>query len=215
MRKTRFLFVALFVGLILFSNISFARFVSVDPLANKYPSISPYVYCKNNPMSNVDLNGDSVTVVQDVEIGPLAPEVQEYEKARAELMSTQEGATLVQEVESNEHANTIDLEGKALDPNSKNPVDPNRVTVASNSEGRKAMNGQGTKAHMQFIPNPSPPVKVGGKVQGTTIRLGHELSHMNHINKGIAAPDKTVEQRNAVKQENIIRKQLGLPTRKQ
>jgi len=37
------------------------RFTSVDPLAEKYYSISPYAYCAGNPVNAIDLKGDSVT----------------------------------------------------------------------------------------------------------------------------------------------------------
>ena len=33
-------------------------FLSVDPMANKYPNISPYAYCAWNPMKLVDPNGE-------------------------------------------------------------------------------------------------------------------------------------------------------------
>jgi RHS repeat-associated protein len=33
------------------------RFTSVDPLAGKYPYNSPYVFCHNNPITYIDLNG--------------------------------------------------------------------------------------------------------------------------------------------------------------
>ncbi len=33
------------------------RFTTVDPLAEKYYSISPYVYCSNNPILRIDPNG--------------------------------------------------------------------------------------------------------------------------------------------------------------
>jgi RHS repeat-associated protein len=35
-----------------------SRFTTIDPLAEKYPSISPYVYCKGNPINRVDLDGN-------------------------------------------------------------------------------------------------------------------------------------------------------------
>ena len=35
------------------------RFMTVDPLAEKYYSTSPYVYCANSPSNNVDLDGKS------------------------------------------------------------------------------------------------------------------------------------------------------------
>ena len=34
--------------------------LSVDPMSGKYPSLSPYVYCADNPVRCVDPNGDSI-----------------------------------------------------------------------------------------------------------------------------------------------------------
>jgi hypothetical protein len=34
-----------------------SRWLSIDPLASKYPSISPYVFCNNNPIRNLDPDG--------------------------------------------------------------------------------------------------------------------------------------------------------------
>ncbi|MFZ4455216.1 MAG: DUF6443 domain-containing protein [Bacteroidales bacterium] len=39
------------------------RFSTVDPLAEKYYSISPYVYCTNNPVNAIDNNGKDVLFV--------------------------------------------------------------------------------------------------------------------------------------------------------
>ena len=36
-----------------------SRFLTVDPLAEKYPWLSPYVYCNNNPVRYVDTDGRS------------------------------------------------------------------------------------------------------------------------------------------------------------
>jgi len=36
------------------------RFMSVDPLAGKYPGVSPYAYCLNNPVKYVDPDGRDV-----------------------------------------------------------------------------------------------------------------------------------------------------------
>ena len=41
------------------------RFTTPDPLALSYPSLSPYAYCANNPVNNVDLDGQN-----DFEIFP-------------------------------------------------------------------------------------------------------------------------------------------------
>ena len=37
--------------------------LSVDPMAAKYPSLSPYVYCADNPVKLVDPNGEEVILV--------------------------------------------------------------------------------------------------------------------------------------------------------
>ena len=39
--------------------------LSVDPMAAKYPSLSPYTYCANNPVKLVDPNGEDVVVPND------------------------------------------------------------------------------------------------------------------------------------------------------
>lgn len=33
-----------------------------DPMAEKYYNVSPYVYCENNPINAIDINGDSITM---------------------------------------------------------------------------------------------------------------------------------------------------------
>jgi uncharacterized protein RhaS with RHS repeats len=42
-----------------------ARWISVDPLANKYPGWSPYNYTKCNPLVNIDPHGDSLVALSD------------------------------------------------------------------------------------------------------------------------------------------------------
>jgi RHS repeat-associated protein len=36
--------------------------ISVDPMADKYPSLSPYAYCMNNPINLIDPNGMEIDV---------------------------------------------------------------------------------------------------------------------------------------------------------
>ena len=39
--------------------------MSVDPMSDKYPSISPYAYCAWNPVKFVDPQGDTIAVGMD------------------------------------------------------------------------------------------------------------------------------------------------------
>jgi len=39
--------------------------LSVDPQASKYPSLSPYVYCANNPIKLVDPNGEDIWEIDE------------------------------------------------------------------------------------------------------------------------------------------------------
>ena len=36
--------------------------LSVDPMSDKYPSLSPYVYCANNPIKLVDPDGEEIVI---------------------------------------------------------------------------------------------------------------------------------------------------------
>ena len=39
--------------------------LSVDPMSGKYPSLSPYVYCANNPIKLVDPNGEDIWEIDE------------------------------------------------------------------------------------------------------------------------------------------------------
>jgi len=43
-------------------NSTASRWYSIDPLAEKYPSISPYAFCANNPIHFVDPDGSKITI---------------------------------------------------------------------------------------------------------------------------------------------------------
>ena len=46
-------------------NSAYSIWMSVDPMSDKYPNMSPYAYCGNNPVKCVDPRGE--------EIGPIWP----------------------------------------------------------------------------------------------------------------------------------------------
>ena len=50
----------------------FSIWLSVDPMLDKYPSLSPYVYCANNPIKLVDPNGEEISTHTDKDGNVLA-----------------------------------------------------------------------------------------------------------------------------------------------
>ncbi|MFV0530908.1 MAG: RHS repeat-associated core domain-containing protein [Flavobacteriales bacterium] len=44
-------------------NPRISLWLSVDPLAEKYPNISPYAYVVNNPVNYIDSDGRDVIIV--------------------------------------------------------------------------------------------------------------------------------------------------------
>ena len=59
--------------------------LSVDPLADKYPSISPYAYCVWNPVKLVDPNGR--------EIDPSC--IDEWDQCKNEIEKKRTGASII------------------------------------------------------------------------------------------------------------------------
>ncbi|MCL1937500.1 MAG: hypothetical protein FWF52_03775 [Candidatus Azobacteroides sp.] len=45
-----------------------SRFMTIDPVAEKYPELSPYVYCRNNPVRYIDPDGRDVKPAGVVEL---------------------------------------------------------------------------------------------------------------------------------------------------
>ena len=46
-------------------NSSYSIWLSVDPMSDKYPSLSPYAYCADNPVKLVDVDGEEVYIFGD------------------------------------------------------------------------------------------------------------------------------------------------------
>ena len=44
-------------------NSDYSIWLSVDPMSDRYPSISPYAYCANNPIKLVDPSGEEIVIV--------------------------------------------------------------------------------------------------------------------------------------------------------
>ena len=130
------------------------RWLSMDPLAEKYYSISPYVFCNNNPVNYVDLDGMRIVITnnsieyqwKEVEgVWGFYDEDNNQIKNNlfvdmassylSELMATNTGSSLVQELV--EHSESIYIGG------GKNVYDSSTKTVGFNSIHVKSVTVEG------------------------------------------------------------------------
>ena len=72
-----------------FLHTRFGRFTTIDPLAEKYPDISPYAYCNGNPVNYVDPDGKYFEGVNDKR----ALRMQRKLERRAQKLSKKAGRT--------------------------------------------------------------------------------------------------------------------------
>jgi len=136
------------------------RWLSVDPAAGKYPSLSPYVYCNNNPMIFIDAHGDSVAIRDNVSLEALrkalTPEDAKY------IKTNNRGMIIVEELAK---ANSSDENLKAL----KELVTSEKVYEVSSGKGFYYKGEDGKIHYLSF----------GGKANGTEGFTGYTLAPDN------------------------------------
>jgi RHS repeat-associated protein len=64
--------------------------LSVDPMSDKYPSLSSYTYCANNPIKLVDPNGEEMTKFEDAN-GNLIKQIDDGSNAVFQQVGTGRG----------------------------------------------------------------------------------------------------------------------------
>ena len=199
--------------------------LSVDPMSDKYPSLSPYVYCADTPVKLVDPNGEEIIIEwrgqrcyylegklytdKEFKNEYIAEEGSFFHKtqnALNKIAGTKTGNTLVNGLANDTEfkVKIIEAEDSGFTPitQSRDPHNDANAVVGWNTSGG-------------LVPT------LGGMLQNGVISLAHELCHsydyMNNTFSIENGPggygDIMVCDWKAVYHENQIRQELGLPLR--
>ena len=190
-------------------DTALGRFMTNDRFAEKYYSMSPYQYGANNPVNNIDVNGD--TIVVNPNPNGLIDNVRiffgfdtKYQKdVKADLQQLKkddkETGEMIIELEKskNVHSITRTKRGK------------------SNSSGFDREKAKKDIPQGSII-NYDPDVKtdINGNHRTPRIGLSHELQHSSDVDKGIMSYENIgngipMREIRAINTENKIRKRTG------
>ena len=190
-------------------DAALGRFTTNDRFAEKYYSMSPYQYGANNPVNNIDVNGDTIVVnpnpnglIDNVRIffgfdtkyqKDVKADLQQLKKDDKEI-----GETIIElEKSKNVHSITRTKRGK------------------SNSSGFDREKAKKDIPQGSII-NYDPDVKtdINGNHRTPRIGLSHELQHSSDVDKGIMSYENIgngipMREIRAINTENKIRKRTG------
>lgn len=133
--------------------------LSVDPLSDKYPSVSPYAYCGWNPVKYVDPDGEEITITGEDGVSVTYIPGEKYEGDDSfmrkmwsqldKIYNTKSGGIVLDEL--------VNDDGKAFNVNSQQTKGPNGLDVRGYVFGERLL-------------------RMGGEDQGAEI-LAHEFFH--------------------------------------
>ena len=195
--------------------------LSVDPMSAKYPSLSPYVYCANNPVKLVDPNGEEIYVgeytynngqLYDKDGKRFTPISDSFEEKALQslntLKGTKQGSELMAPFEG-ETGKDVIIKEASNNPHTPGKVQVNDYVYSHDNVFKSATiywDPEGVQLFKTLEPN-------------ATTDLGHEFSHAYDMAKGVKYPTGNYDNcpRNewqAVYRENMIREELGVPYRR-
>ena len=144
--------------------------LSVDPLSDKYPTLSPYTYCANNPIMMVDPDGNTFTLYskgQEIQYTLGMPVPENASKDMADMING------LNYLYNNPQGNSNYVEEIS---NSDQNVFFECIESGSSTYS-------GTMKHLKWN-NKEADVFSDGGVQSAIIGLAHEIKHTNESVKG-------------------------------
>jgi RHS repeat-associated protein len=153
------------------------RFTTVDPLAEKYPSVSPYVYSLNNPLKYIDPNGLDVWEINNQ--GEIVNQIEDKTQDAFYLVSKDADGnyqrTYTTDDEGNKQYNSISFEYGTV-----TSVKEERVNTDAGEQTLTMFNVKGDDKATQlfeFMANP----EVTTKVEWSHDKIGTEKSEKNIV----------------------------------
>ena len=189
------------------------HWLSVDPLSDKYPGISPYAYCGWNPINYVDPNGKKIEVAGSLIscfLGKIGIDNFQGKTYRAldRLRNIDPNIRdMISQLEASATVYTIKPTTQRPDNGIGNAYDPKTNTIYFDPDNVKRKNGE---------------------IRDPIVGLAHELGHAeddnngkvtqydknNALNGDVVEIEKLNEnEKNAIQRENIVRERLNLPQR--
>ena len=191
------------------------RFTTNDRFAEKYYSMSTYQYGANNPVRNIDVNGDSIIIKPNS--NGLIDQIKEFfgydtkyqDKVKADLFQLKQDdkkvADIIEELEKskNIHYITIPKNGEF----NSTGIDANKV---------KKRISQGSEIY--YNPYNRKRSRNDNGIRTPRIGLAHELQHSFDVDNKMATYERTkngilLMDVRAINTENKIRKVIGEPKR--
>ena len=186
--------------------------LSVDPLADKYPNVTPYLYCNGNPVKFIDMCGDSVSFAQ-VELFDKKCGTNTLENIINDLQAIT-GLSLSVNNGMLEYAKNED--GSALLSSNGSSVSAREHLIALISNNQTINVGIGSKSrtlgnNISLAPKQINCFIYGARgVDGRTLGFGMTFLHESfHTNIGGALKDDINARGSVVDKMNVIRLELN------
>ena len=186
-----------------------ARFTSPDAFAEKYYSLSPYLYCAANPLRLIDPTGNVINIAKGTSTRDLYLVMGALQKLTNDKVefSTQKDGSIRIKIASLGNGNKSAGTRLIRRINSSNKT--MTINVISNDEGNyetdenstNAINGSGTNVNVYFNPESDPDIPTLDKKTGrvvdekrpSQVGLAHEMIHGDRSMRG-SAIDYTEEE---------------------